>query len=138
MDRGIYKNKILPSNNIIETLMKVSQLNSSSSSLSSRSNYSLCLNNQSINYQKLHDISHKLSTETKFSIENFKKLTKNYNIVKDSENAVRRKLHEKLVQLEWNNYTYIQWKILLTFSLGLWILLCITDKIFLRTSAPSS
>ncbi|XP_057325859.1 uncharacterized protein LOC130667940 [Microplitis mediator] len=136
MDHRICKNKILPSNNIIETLMKVSQLNSSSSSSSSRSNYSSCLNNQNISYQKLHDLSHKLSTETKYSIKNFKKLTKNYNIIKDFENAVRRKLHEKLVKLEWNNY--VQWKILLTFSLGLWILLCITDKIFLRTSAPSS
>ncbi|KAH0567359.1 hypothetical protein KQX54_008731 [Cotesia glomerata] len=124
MDNGKPKERILPPNNVIKTLMKVSQLHSSSSSLSSQSNYSSCVNNEDISYQKLQHISRKLP------IKNFKKLSR---VNEKKLSVARKKLHEKLLQLEWNNY--IQWRILLTFSLGLWILLCITDKILLRSSA---
>ncbi|CAG5109111.1 Protein of unknown function [Cotesia congregata] len=126
MDNGNPKERILPPNNVIKTLMKVSQLHSSSSSLSSQSNYSSCVNNEDISYQKLQHISRKLS------IKNFNKLSR---VNEKKLSIARKKLHEKLLQLEWNNY--IQWKILLTFSLGLWILLCITDKILLRSPASS-
>lgn len=120
MDNGKPKERILPPNNVIKTLMKVSQLHSSSSSLSSQSNYSSCLNNKDISYQKL-------------PVKKCKKLSRVKNEKK--LNIARKKLHDKLLQLEWNNY--IQWRILLTFSLGLWILLCITDKILLRSPASS-
>lgn len=120
-DKGS-SNGVLKSEDIVYTLMKVSRLESPSSS---SSNQSTSATNKPINCQTLNSRIDNSSTQIQNTPNKFFVNT-TFNI----EGKLVKILIKKLLQLHWNDY--VHWKTLLSFSLGLWIALCITDKYYQR------
>ncbi|KAK0087558.1 hypothetical protein PV325_000745 [Microctonus aethiopoides] len=115
-------NGVLKSEDVVYTLMKVSRLESPSSS---SSNQSTSATNKPINCQTLNSQIDNSSTQIQNTPNKFLVNT-TFNI----EGKLVKILIKKLLQLHWNDY--VHWKTLLSFGLGLWIALCITDKYYQR------
>ncbi|KAK0174742.1 hypothetical protein PV327_010477 [Microctonus hyperodae] len=113
-------NGVLKSEDIVYTLMKVSRLESPSSS---SSNQSTSATNEPINCQTLNSKTDNSSSHIQNPPDKFPVNTA-FNI----EVKLVKIIIKKLLQLHWNDY--IHWKTLLSFGLGLWIALCITDKYY--------